>query len=192
MLGTRSLLAFAFRAAVLLLLAPLAWLAVAAPYNELLAGLAGRLTPGATVDAAGRHILIAVEGRAAPLAVDGFILHYGAVLLAVLVLAAVRIGAASRARWLAGLAAGCAALHVLGLAALAQGLAWSAAAGQDGGVAFRLSAATWGLLPAAAGGAWCLLYWLPRASQQAPAAQDGRRPEVRSADSRFRGNDDLC
>ena len=186
MLGTPSLLAFAFRAAVLLVAVPLAWLAVAARYNELLAVLAGRLAADASLDAAGRHILIAVDGRPAPFWVDGFTLHYGAVLLAVLVLAVVRIGGVARARWLVGLGAGCVALHVLGLAALAQGLAWSAAAGHDEGAAFRLFAATWGLLPAAAGGAWCVLYWLPRASRPAPAgdAGDGRPPELRSANSR--------
>ena len=169
MLGTSSILTFAFRAAVLLLLAPLAWITVAARYNELLVEVTGRLLADAALEAVGRHILVTVDGRPAPLAVDGFTLHYGMLLLAVLVLAAVRIGAAARAGWLVALGAGSVALHVLGLAALAQGLAWSASDGGSDGVAFRLFAAFWGLLPAAIGGAWCLLYWLPRASRPAPA-----------------------
>ena len=169
MLGTSSILTFAFRAAVLLLLAPLAWIALAARYNELLVGLAGLLSAGAPLEAAGRHILVTVDGRPAPLAVDGFTLHYGTLLLAVLVLAAVRIGAAVRVGWLVALGAGSVALHALGLAALAQGLAWSASSGASEGTVFRLFAASWALLPAAVGCAWCLLYWLPSASRPAPA-----------------------
>ena len=169
MLGKPDILTFAFRAAVLLLLAPLAWIAIAARYNELLVDLAGLLPTGARLEAAGRHILVTVDGRPAPLAVDGFVLHYGTLLLAVLVLAAVRIGAAARVGWLVALGAGSVALQALGLAALALGLAWSAAGGASEGVSFRLFAASWGLLPAAVGCAWCLLYWLPRASRPAPA-----------------------
>ena len=163
MLRTPDLLTFAFRAAVLLLLAPLVWLPVAARYNELLVVPAGWLSGGAKLEAAGRHILVTVDGRSGPLAVDGFVLHYGMVLLAVLLLAAVGVGAAARAGWIAGLGAGSAALHVFGLAALAQGTAWSASGGASEDAVFRLFAALWGLLPAAAGVAWCLLYWLPRA-----------------------------
>ena len=162
---------------MLLLLAPLAWVAVATRYNELLVEVAGLLSANATLEAAGRHILFNVEGRTAPLSVDGFTLHYGMLLLAVLVLAAVRIGAVARAGWLVGLCAGSAALHVLGLVALAQGLAWSAPGGASDGVTFRLFAAFWGLLPAAAGVAWCLLYWLPRASRPAPTV-DGDESAV--------------
>ena len=169
MLGKSSVLTFAFRAAVLLLLAPLAWIAVAGRYNELLVDLAGLLPAGARLEAAGSHILVAVDGRPAPLAVDGFILHYGTLLLAVLVLAAVRIGVVARVGWLVALGAGSVALQAFGLAALAQGLAWSAAGGVSEGTVFRLFAAFWGLQPAAAGCAWCLLYWLPRASRPAPA-----------------------
>lgn len=165
MLGTPDLLTFALRSAVLLLVAPLAWLTVAARYNELLVGMAGRLAADAELDAAGRHIVVAVDGREATLSVDGFILHYGLVLLAVLVLAAVRVGVAARVGWLVLLGAGCAGIHVLGLAALAEGVAWSAAGGMPEGAVFRLFAALWGLLPAAAGAAWCLLYWLPTATR---------------------------
>ena len=182
MLGAPDLLTFAFRAAVLLLLAPLLWLPVAARYNEMLAAVAGWLAPGAELEAAGRHVLVVVNGRAAPLSVDGFILHYGLVLLAVLVLAAVRVGVAARAGWLVGLGAGCAGLHVLGLAALARGVAWSASGGASEDTVLTLFAALWSLPPAAAGGAWCLLYWLPMAVRPAPAADAGgaasvRRPE---------------
>ena len=175
MLETSSILTFAFRAAVLLLLVPLAWIAVAGRYNEMLVEVTGRLLADTQLEAVGRHILVTVDGRPAPLSVDGFTLHYGTLLLAVLVLAAVRIGAAARAGWLVTLGAGSVALHVLGLAALAQGLTWSAAGGASEGTVFRLFAAFWGLQPAAAGCAWCLLYWLPRASRPAPAV-DAEEP----------------
>ncbi len=165
MLRTPDLLTFAFRAAVLLLLAPLVWLPVAARYNEMLVVTARWLAGGAELDSAGRHILVTVDGRPGPLAVDGLVLHYGPVLLAVLVLAAVGIGAAARAAWIAGLGTGSVALHVFGLAALAQGMAWAASSGASESAVLRLFAALWGLLPAAAGVAWCLLYWLPRASR---------------------------
>ena len=167
MLGTSDLLTFAFRAVVLLILVPLAWLALAPRYNEMLVELAGLLAADAELDAVGRHILVIVDGRPAPLAVDGFILHSGMVLLAVLVLAAVRIGVTARVGWLVGLGVGCAALHVVGLAALAEGIAWSASGGASEGTLLTLFAALWGLLPAAAGCAWCLLYWLPRATRAA-------------------------
>ena len=165
MLGTPDLLTFAFRAAVLLLLAPLAWLAVAAHYNRLLVELAGRLAADVELDVAGRYILVIVDGRAAPLTIDGFILHSGLVLLAVLVLAAVRVGPVARMGWLCGLGVGCAGLHVLGLAALAEGIAWSASGGPSEGTVLMLFAVLSGLLPAAAGCAWCLLYWLPGATR---------------------------
>ena len=173
MLGTHSLLTFAFRAAVLLLLAPLAWLALAARYNELLVVLTGPLAPAGSLDSAGRYILVTAGGLPAPLAVDGFTLHSGMMLLAVLVLAAVRIGVAARTTWLAGLAAGCVTLHVLGLAALALALARSTTGGVSEATVLRLFAALWGLLPAAAGAAWYLLYWLPRASPPATAVDGG-------------------
>ncbi len=175
MLGKSSALTFAFRAAVLLLLIPLAWIAVAGRYNEMLVEMAGSLPAGASLDAAGRHILVTVDGRPAPLAVDGFTLHYGTLLLAVLVLAAVRVGVVARVGWLVALGTGSVALQAFGLAALAQGLAWSAAGGASEGTVFRLFATFWGLQPATAGCAWCLLYWLPRASRPAPAV-DAEEP----------------
>ncbi len=171
MLGTPRILTFAFRAAVLLLLVPLAWIAVAERYNELLVTLSQRLVFDASLNVVGRHILVTVDGQPDSLSLDGFTLHYGLLLLIVLVLAAVGIGAGARIRWLAGLSASAIVLHVIGLAALTQGIAWTASDGTPGTFVFRSFAVFWGLVPAAIGGAWCFLYWLPRASQPAERAQ---------------------
>ena len=171
MLGTPKILTFSFRALVLLLVLPVLWISVAEQYNEALVALAQRLLPDdISLKALGRHILIGKAGQEGSLSIDGFTLHYGLVLLAVLVLAAVGIGAMARVRWLMAMGAGVFLLHVVGLAALARGVAWTATDGSTETAVFRLFAVFWGLLPAAIGGAWCFLYWLPRASAQSDDA----------------------
>ena len=166
MLGTARLLSFAFRALVLLLLIPMLWISVAERYNSALVALAGVLLPEElSLRALGSHILIDGPGLASPLSVDGLTLHYGLVLLAVLVLAAVGIGIVARVGWLIGMVAGAFALHVIGVALLARGLAWASAGPPSEGpgtLVFSLFAVFWGLLPAAVGAVWCFKYWLPR------------------------------
>ena len=174
MLGTPRLLTFAFRALVLVLLISMLWIGVAARYNEALVSLAGVLLPdGLSVKALGSHIVIEETG-ARPVSIDGLTLHYGLVLMAVLVLAAVGIGLVPRIGWLVAMCAGAFLMHVVGVALLARGVAWASgpASPEDSGrLVFSLFAAFWGLLPALIGGAWCYLYWIPRVSRGLAAPQ---------------------
>ena len=145
------------------------WISVAERYNEALVALAEALLPnGHTFSTFGSHILIEHPSLASAVSIEGFTLHYGLVLLAVLVLAAVGIGIVARVGWLLGLAAGAFLLHAVGVALLARSLVW--ATGGSTTLIFGLFAVFWGLLPAVIGGAWCLMYWLPRASGRPPGA----------------------
>ena len=177
MLGTSRLLTFSIRALILLLLIPILWISVAERYNEALVALAAKLLPeGLSLGTVGSHILIEDARLAKPVSIEGLTLHYGLVLLAVLILAAVGIGASARVGWLLGMGAGVFLLHIIGVALLARGVAWasvSSSAESSGTLVFSLFAIFWGLLPAIIGGAWCFLYWLPRASgrpQEAPSS----------------------
>ena len=181
MLGTARLLAFSFRALVLLVLVPMLWISVAERYNTGLVALAGPLVPdGLSLEALGSHILIEAPRLASPVSVDGLTLHYGLILLMVLVLAAVGISTTARVGWLLGMGAGAFVLHVVGVALLAGGVAWAAAAPASDSpstLVFSLFAVFWGLVPAAVGAAWCFIYWLPRvADQPRRAAADPGEP----------------
>ena len=146
------------------------WLTVADRYNEALVALAGTLLPGdLLLNAVGSHILIEHARSSSPISIDGFTLHYGLILLATLVLAAVGIGFVARMGWLLGMGAGVFLIHVIGVALLARGVGWAAAGGSaesSGTLVFSLFVVFWGLTPAAIGAAWCFMYWLPRASVQ--------------------------
>jgi hypothetical protein len=162
---------------VLLILVPMLWISVAERYNYGLVALAGALLPdGLSLDTLGSHILIEGPRLASPVSVDGLTLHFGLILLAVLVLAAVGISAVARIGWLLGMGAGVFALHVVGVALLARGVAWASAAPASEGpgtLVFSLFAVFWGLVPAAIGAAWCFMYWLPRVADQRQSASDG-------------------
>ena len=128
MLGTARLLSFSFRALVLLILVPMLWISVAEPYNNGLVALAGALLPDElSLEALGSHILIDGPGLASPVSVDGLTLHFGIILLAVLVLAAVGISARARVGWLLAMGAGAFALHIVEVALPARGVAWASA-----------------------------------------------------------------
>lgn len=166
MLETGRLLTFSFRALVLVLLLPLLWITMAARYNDLLAAAANLLVPDdLTLRAVGSHILIVHPLLTPPVSVDALTLHFGLILLGVLVLAAVGLGVVERVGWLIAMGAGLFALHVVALALLTRGLLWAYGepAPETGDtLVFSLFAVFWGLLPPVIGGAWCLLYWLPR------------------------------
>ena len=168
MLGTARLLTFSLRALVLLLLISILWISVAERYNQALVAVAQALLPDAySLKALGSHILIDHRELAAPVSVEGLTLHFGLVLLAVLVLAAVGIGVVARVGWLLAMGSGVFLLHIIGVTLLAWGVAWAAGDTSSGGsdtLVFSLFAVFWGLLPAVFGGAWCFMYWLPRAS----------------------------
>ena len=68
-------------------------------------------------------------GELAPVSLDGFTLHYGLILLTVLVLAAVGVEVLPRIAWLAGLLATTFALHIVGVTLLARGIAWASEGG---------------------------------------------------------------
>jgi hypothetical protein len=165
MLGTARLLTFAFRALVLLLLLSLLWVGVASGYNDTLVFLAGPLASGEiTLDAVGSHILIDAPDRGSPVSIDGLTLHYGLVLVLVVVLAAVDLKLGKRLAWLVALVALSFVLHIIGVALLARGVGWSVGSESpedSGRLVFSLFAVFWGLLPALIGGVWCFAYWLP-------------------------------
>ena len=173
MLGTPGLLTFAFRALVLILLVSMLWIGVAERYNEALVSAAAPFLSGElTVRALGSHLLIEEPGVFQPLSIDGLTLHYGLVLMTVLVLAAVGIGAAARIKWLALLGAGSFTLHVVGVVLLARGVAWSLgteSSDESGRLVFSLFAVFWGLLPAVLGGLWCVKVWLPSLADRSGA-----------------------
>ncbi|MDP6800293.1 MAG: hypothetical protein QF744_10795 [SAR202 cluster bacterium] len=113
MLGTPRLLTFGFRALVLLLLFVILWLGVAREYNLALARIAGRMLPDdAVVWELGVEIVYESPVFSDKVAIDGLTLHFGLILLAVLVLAAVGIGLLPRLAWLAGMVSGAFVVHV--------------------------------------------------------------------------------
>ena len=177
MLGTARLLTFSFRALILVLLISMLWLSVAEPYNEALVSLSNPLLPEEASTRVQRfHIVfetlpVSGKGERVSIAIDGFTLHYGLILMAVLVLAAVGIGVIPRLAWLVALVAGAFGVHVVGVALLARGFVWTTGASSPedtGRLVLSMFAVFWGLLPAAVGGAWCFLYWIPRVSSKPP------------------------
>ena len=180
MLGTGKLLSFSFRALVLLVLLPLLWITVADRYNQALVALARPVLPAdISVRAVDSYLLIDHSRLTTSVSIEGYTLHYGLILLAVLVLAAVGIEVVPRLVWLLGLAVGAFLTHVIGLVLLAQGVVWasgSASVESSGTMVFSLFAVFWGLLPPLVGGAWCFMYWLPRIRDVAPASPPSAPP----------------
>ena len=178
MLGTPRLLTFALRAIVLIMLISILWVSVARPYDEALVFLAQPLVPDSiSMKALGSHIIIDDSRLSLPLSIDGLTLHFGLILMAALVLAAVGIGVAPRLGWLAAMGAGAFLMHVIGVALIARGLTWASVADSpDDSRRLVLSAFAvfWGLIPALIGGLWCFMYWLPRVSN---ASQNGQQAE---------------
>ncbi|MDP6402206.1 MAG: hypothetical protein QF467_01510 [SAR202 cluster bacterium] len=177
MLGTARLLTFAFRGLVLLLLVSALWIAVADGYTEALVSLAGPLVPdGQSLKALGSQIHVNAPTLASPVTIDGLTLHFGMVLVIVLVLAATDLKIVPRLGWLLAMAAAAFVLHVLGVALLARGVGWASESGSpedSGRLVFSLFAVFWGLLPPAVGGVWCYAYWLPRASDASTVGRAG-------------------
>ena len=169
MLGRSRLIIFAARALVLLVLLSILWINVASPYNDALATAAGWLmTDDLSVRALGSHLSFEHPNIPPDLTIDGLTLHFGLVLMGVLVLAAVGVGPVARVGWLLALGTGAFVVHVVGVALLGLGLAWAgdeAAPEFSGRLVFSLFAVFWGLIPAVVGGVWCFAYWLPRAAR---------------------------
>ena len=172
MLGSTRLLTFSFRALVLLIALSILWISVAERYNEALVALARPLlSDQINLRVLGAYILIQDSDIASAVSVNGFTLHYGLLLMAVLVLAAVGIGVLQRVGWLLGMGAGVFLLHILGVTLLARGVSWASGGSSAEGseqLVFSLFALFWGLLPAIIGGAWCIVYWVPRVACKSP------------------------
>lgn len=167
MLGTTRLVTFALRAMVLLAVMAIVWPAVAGGYNGVLVVLARNLLPGdVSVQAIGQLIVFDGDRVGSVVPFQSYALHYGLVLMGVLILAAVGLGFVPRLKWLLGLGSAVFALHVIAVALLGWGLAWAFGSGgsaASGDLVFSVYAVFWGLVPAVIGGWWCLAYWLPRA-----------------------------
>ena len=185
MLSLASLLTFSLRALIVLLVLSVLWVNVAGPYNEVLVAAAGPLLPSeVSLRALGAELIYDHPQLAESASVRGYAMHYGAILMAVLVLAAVGIGLVARVGWLLASAAGFFLLHIAGVVVMAWGIDWAATRpGSDmpGTLVLALFAAFWGLVPAVAGGAWCILYWRPRVGTAAPPHSD-RQPSPVPAD----------
>ena len=107
-----------------MLLISLLWATIAKPYNQALVSVAGPLLSEKTsVKVLGKHIVITESESSSPVSIDGYTLHFGLILMVVLVLAAVGIGTVPRISWLLALAMGVFLLHVVGVALLARGVA---------------------------------------------------------------------
>lgn len=166
MLGHGRLLTFCFRALVLLLLIAMLWIGLVEPYNDALVAVARPAAPdGVAMRALGTDIMLEHALFAQPLAVRGLTLHFGLVLMVVLVLAAVDVGPVSGVGWLVTFVAGLFVAHAVAVMLLPHGYVWAARDNSPswaGTLVSSLYAVYWGLLPALAAGAWCLWYWLPR------------------------------
>jgi hypothetical protein len=165
-LGTSRLLTFAFRALIILLIIAILWVSVAESYNQALVALAGPLLPGdTTVHELGVYLVFEHSSFNTGVSIDGLTLHFGLVLVSVLVLAAVGISIGPRIGWLAAFVIGAFFVHVAGVAMLGRGLVWAAGAdspAESTRFVLSLFAVFWGLIPPAAGGVWCFAYWLPK------------------------------
>ena len=166
MLGTSRLLTFAFRALILLLIIAILWVGVAERYNQALVALAGPLLSAETsVHELGVYLIFEHPKFDVAVSIDGLTLHFGLILVSVLVLAAVGISVIPRIAWLAAFVTGAFFVHVMGVALLGRGLVWAAGAdspAEPTRLVLSLYAVFWGLIPPAAGGIWCFTYWLPR------------------------------
>lgn len=173
MLGTGRLLTFAFRALVSLITISILWSLVAGYYNDLLVALARPMTPGDVVlRSPGTLLAFEAPRLMEPLTVDAFTLHFGLILLMVLVISAVGLGAVERVRWLAAMALGSLLYHVVGVILLSYGISWAARGGSSR-LVFSLFAVFWGLVPAAGGGVWAFAYWLPRVREEGEVPTKG-------------------
>ena len=179
MLGTARLLTFLFRALVLLVPVSVIWVNLAGRYNQALVSLAGPILPADVgARALGSNVIFEGPRFASSISIEGFTLHYGLVLMIVLVLASVGLGVGQRVVWLLVLGAVAFAMHVTAVGLLGRGLVWAAGTSSPDSsdrLVLSLFAVFWGLLPALIGGAWCIRYWIPRVSR-GPAESPGGRP----------------
>ena len=162
MLGERRILLFGLRSLVALLTVAMLWFSVVEHYNSLLVTLGQHFVPdGITVRTIGQTILFDSESSPVPATLDGLTLHYGLVLNLVLAFSVVGISVRSRVISVLVLTIVSVMLNVIGIALIAL----AAGSTIDADLIFGSFAVAWGLFPALLGGAWCLLYWVPKATR---------------------------
>ncbi|MBI4201334.1 MAG: hypothetical protein HY531_03470 [Chloroflexi bacterium] len=161
-----SYLFLAVRTLAVVVIAASIWPFAADVYDRLVVELASGFLPADIAARAGegRIYLDFLSGeKGAGLGIHGYVLHFGLILVAALVVTTPGLGLVRALAWMAGALGLFLAMHVAGVALFAWGL--HTATDGDGGVAvgqvMAAFAVFWALLPAAIGGAWCYWRWLP-------------------------------
>ncbi len=161
-----SYIFLAARTLAVVVIAASLWPFVADAYDGMVVRLAGGFLPSDIVARAGegRIYLDFLGGeKGAGLGVQGYVLHFGLILTAALVVTTPGLGLVRAVAWMAAVLGLFLAMHVAGLALFVWGI--HVATQEDGGVAFgqvmTAFAVFWALLPAVIGGAWCYWRWLP-------------------------------
>ncbi|MBI4234092.1 MAG: hypothetical protein HY686_06590 [Chloroflexi bacterium] len=182
-----SLLRATLLALVVLLALAILWPRVAPRYDALLLVLAGPFRPAEVVLLNwGSHIGFISRRAEYGIAMPGYALHYGMLLLAALVVATPTLGVATRLAWLGGLVVGFTFLHAATVASMAWMLMW-VLEGQhspavDSGTALWVGFSLWWmLLPALIAGAWCWRTWYPGIRRARLSGQGGAGPGRKSA-----------
>ena len=183
-----SYLFLAVRTLAVVVIAASVWPFAADAYDGMVVRLAGGFLPADIVARAGegRIYLDFLGGeKGAGLGIHGFVLHFGLILVAALVVTTPGLGLVRAVAWTAGVLGLFVAVHVAGVALFVWGV--HEATQEDGGVTIgqvmTAFAVFWALLPAVLGGAWCYWRWLPvlRGPSQAGGvplddALEGRKP----------------
>ena len=161
-----SYLFLAVRALAVVVIAASLWPFLADAYDGLVVAVAGGFLPGEMAVRAGegRIYLDFLNGDGGVgLSIQGFVLHFGLILVIALVVSTPGLGLARMATWLAGAAGLFIASHIVGLSLFVWGL-WLATYGEQSvvtvGGTMAAFAIFWALLPALVGGAWCYWSWL--------------------------------
>ena len=162
-----SYLFLAVRALALVVIAASLWPFLADAYDGLVVTVAGGFLPGEIAVRAGegRIYLDFLSGNGGVgLSIQGFVLHFGLILVMALVVSTPGLGLARMATWLVGAAGLFVAAHILGVSLFVWGL-WLATYGGQSvvtvGGTMAAFAIFWASLPAVVGGAWCYWFWLP-------------------------------
>ena len=161
-----SYLFMAVRTLAVVVIAASLWPFAADRYDALVVRLAGGFLPADIVARAGegRIYLDFMSGeKGAGLGIQGYVLHFGLILVAALVVTTPRLSLVRAVGWMAGVLGMFVAIHVAGLALFVWGLhaATQEASGITIGQVMTAFAVFWTLLPAVVGGAWCYWRWLP-------------------------------
>ncbi|MDO8749875.1 MAG: hypothetical protein Q7K03_01850 [Dehalococcoidia bacterium] len=171
-----SYLFLAARTLAVVVIAASVWPFAADAYDGMVVRLAGGFLPSDIVVRAGegRIYLDFLGGeKGAGLGIQGYVLHFGLILVAALVVTTPGLGVVRAVAWTAGVLGMFLAVHVAGVALFVWGI--HAATQEDGGVTIgqvmAAFAVFWALLPAVIGGAWCYWRWLP--ALRGPGRKDG-------------------